>query len=91
MEKIRLRDLYCDYCNGRVIYIEKESVLGQGAILLTLGVLTCGIIIGIPFIIVGGIKLMRGYRYRMYCPKCGKSFYINKFKGEQIINGKRNW
>lgn len=20
MEKIRLRDLYCDYCNGEVIY-----------------------------------------------------------------------
>lgn len=89
MDRIKLTDLHCDTCLKRNIYIEKESIVGEGFMFLLLGLATSFIVIGIPFIIVGIIKIMRGYRYRMYCADCGDSITVSRPVGERIIRGER--
>lgn len=89
MDRIKLTDLHCDSCLKRNIYIERESIVGEGFMCLILGLATSMILIGIPLVIAGIIKIMRGYKYRMYCADCGESVTVSREAGERIIRGER--
>lgn len=85
MDRIRLKRLHCDSCGSREIYIERESTVGEGVLCLIVGLATSFFILGIPLVIVGIVKLMRGYKWRVYCQTCGDSIMLPKSAGHGMI------
>lgn len=83
--KIRIKNYHCDTCKRVSVYAEQESVVGMGLVYLILGLCTSVFVIGVPFIFVGIIKVMRGYRYVCTCKNCGRVYHANKFTVEDML------
>ena len=80
-----LKGCGCDKCLGNNVRIEKVSTVGEGMTLLLIGLATSFLIIGIPLAIWGLIKLIAGYKYRVYCTTCGYQGFLSKGFGEKVI------
>lgn len=81
----RIKEYHCDSCKRVTVYAEKESVTEMGFVFIILGLCTSMFLVGIPLLVVGIIKVMRGYRYKCTCRTCGRVYHANKFTVEEML------